>query len=307
VRPDGMIRHIRSVAHPVFDASGELTEYVGTIIDTTERKQAEAEVHRAYEVLEQQVRERTAALAQANVELRVEIAERRRTEAALAQRNEELLGLYKRVEQERALQATLLRELNHRVRNNLAAVLGILEVERGRAPRRTADEALAACAARLQAIARAHDLLAAGAFAPIDLRDFIAVVAGGIMPPAEAGALQIDLVYDEASLLLPPKPFLALACITNELIVNAVKHAFPGRAHGRIEVRAWEERERYVLEVRDDGVGFAAGADAAGTGLEIVAALCTTDLRGDCRFLQDSGTIARITFPKAVAAAGAEP
>ena len=132
--PDGMIRHIRSVAHPVFDASGELTEYVGTLIDTTERKQAEAAVHRAYETLEQQVRERTAALAQANVELRVEIAERRRTEAVLAQRNEELLGLYARVEQERALQATLLRELNHRVRNNLAAVLGILEIERGRAP-----------------------------------------------------------------------------------------------------------------------------------------------------------------------------
>jgi two-component sensor histidine kinase len=81
-------------------------------------------------------------------------------------------------------------------------------------------------------------------------------------------------------LQLPPKPFLALACITNELIVNAVKHAFPGREHGRIEVRTWEEGERYVLEVRDDGVGFAAGADAAGTGLEIVAALCTTDLRG---------------------------
>ena len=92
IRPDGMIRHIRSVAHPVFNASGELTEYVGTIIDTTERKQAEAAVHRAYEGLEQLVRERTAALAQANVELRVEIAERRRTEAILAQRNAELLG-----------------------------------------------------------------------------------------------------------------------------------------------------------------------------------------------------------------------
>jgi two-component sensor histidine kinase len=59
--------------------------------------------------------------------------------------------------------------------------------------------------------------------------------------------------------------------------------------------------------VRDDGVGFAAGADAAGTGLEIVADLCTTDLCGDCCFLRDGGTMARITFPKVVAAAGAEP
>jgi hypothetical protein len=120
------------------------------------------------------------------------------------------------------------------VRNNLAAVIGILEVERERAHPRTADEALAACASWLKAIARAHDLLAAGSFAPMDLRHFIAVVAGGIMTQAGAGAPQIEIVYDQVSLKLPPKPVLALACITNELILNAIKHAFHGRAHGRI-------------------------------------------------------------------------
>jgi C4-dicarboxylate-specific signal transduction histidine kinase len=48
VRPDGTIRHIHSLAHPVSNESGELTEYVGTIIDITERKQAEEELHKMH-------------------------------------------------------------------------------------------------------------------------------------------------------------------------------------------------------------------------------------------------------------------
>jgi signal transduction histidine kinase len=47
VRPDGSVRNIRSISRPVFDASGELTEYVGTVIDITERKQAEEALHEA--------------------------------------------------------------------------------------------------------------------------------------------------------------------------------------------------------------------------------------------------------------------
>jgi two-component sensor histidine kinase len=102
----------------------------------------------------------------------------------------------------------------------------------------------------------------------------------------------------------PPKPYLAMACIAHELVLNAVKHAFHGRRRGRVQVRVGEEGANYILEVRDDGVGIAAEAAGSGTGLEIVAALCRTDLRGDCHFLLDGGTVARVTFPKAVADGG---
>jgi two-component sensor histidine kinase len=226
------------------------------------------------------------------------------TNAELAKRNEELQALYGRVERDAAVQAILRRELNHRVRNNLAAILGVLEIERERAHLRTADEALEACMTRLHAIARVHDILATDSFGAGELRDFLDTLAGGISSAAGCSAPRLEIAYDQVSLRLPPKPFLALACIVHELILNAAKHAFRGRRHGRIQIQVREEGEHYILEVRDDGAGMAAEAVASGAGLQIVATLCHTDLRGECQFLQDGGTIARIIFPKAIAADG---
>lgn len=195
----------------------------GTVVDITARKQAEAALRRAHAELEQQVQERTAALMHTNVELRAEIAERRRAEAALA------------------------------------AGTRFLKAQ-----------------AMVEGIGRAS-----GPSAP-----------------------HIEIAYDEASLRLPPKPYLAMACIAHELVLNAVKHAFRGRQRGRIQVRVGEKGEHYILEVRDDGVGIPAEAADSGAGLEIVATLCRTDLRGECQFLLDGGTVARVIFPQAVVVDG---
>lgn len=233
-----------------------------------------------------------------------DVSARKRAEAESARRNQELLRLYEQVERDRTMKAALLKELNHRVRNNLAVIVGLLEIERERAHLRTADEALSACGARLKAIARAHDLLAASAFAAVDLRAFLDAMVEGIGRASGPGAPHIEIAYDEASLWLPPKPYLAMACIAHELVLNAVKHAFRGRQRGRIQVRVGEEGEHYILEVRDDGVGIPTEAADSGAGLEIVATLCRTDLRGECQFLLDGGTVARVIFPKAVVVDG---
>lgn len=234
-----------------------------------------------------------------------DITEFRQAEEQLQMRNRELLALYRQVEQDRQMKATLLRELNHRVRNNLAAIVGLLEMELWRAGPRTAEEALLACLERVKAIARAHELLAAGDFASLDFQEIIeAVVRGAIRQGGDS--LKIEVSIQGSPLKLPPKQFIALVFIANELVQNAAKHAFRGRERGRIEVRVGEEGGRYVLEVRDNGVGFSEETPAGkGIGLEIVSTLCRTDLAGDYVFLQDGGTVARIAFPKPVNALGA--
>ena len=74
VLPDGTIKHIHAVGHPVLDENGQVVEYVGTAIDVTERKRAEDELHKHREHLEDLVKQRTEQLAEAKA--RAEAANR---------------------------------------------------------------------------------------------------------------------------------------------------------------------------------------------------------------------------------------
>jgi len=233
-----------------------------------------------------------------------DITEIKQAEEQLQVQNRELLALYRQVEQDRAMKATLLKELNHRVRNNLAAIISLLQMELTRASLRTAEEALSACLGRVKAIARAHELLA-GDFTALDLTEIIEALVAGVISGGEETLPKIEVSIRGSPLKLPPKQFVALAFIINELLQNAAKHAFRGRERGRIEVRTGEEGGRYILEVRDDGVGLPVEMKGGnGIGLEIVQTLCRADLDGDCAFFQDGGTVVRISFPKPVLEAG---
>lgn len=93
VRPDGVIRHVVQIGETLMGAEGRAYEQVGTVQDITERKETEAELERAYAELEQRVAERTSELQAANRKLRNEIAERRRAEKTIRERDAWLRGI----------------------------------------------------------------------------------------------------------------------------------------------------------------------------------------------------------------------
>ncbi|MGC9447562.1 sensor histidine kinase [Cereibacter johrii] len=189
--------------------------------------------------------------------------------------------------------ARLMQELSHRVKNNLALVLALIDRQirtRGRI------EALE-LRGRIMAIAEVHSMLfAAGERYDLDFGRLIErlSISEALVPPERPITVDRDV---EEGIRIGPDSAVPLALVAAELLTNAVKHAFPDGRPGRIRVslhRVGADTAR--LEIADDGVGLPAGADPKTSGLAIVEALVAqADAVLERR--DEGGACFRLTFP----------
>ncbi|ODM41460.1 sensor histidine kinase [Cereibacter johrii] len=189
--------------------------------------------------------------------------------------------------------ARLMQELSHRVKNNLALVLALIDRQirtRGRI------EALE-LRGRIMAIAEVHSMLfAAGERYDLDFGRLIErlSISEALVPPERPITVDRDV---EEGIRIGPDSAVPLALVAAELLTNAVKHAFPDGRPGRIRVslhRVGADTAR--LEIADDGVGLPAGADPKPSGLAIVEALVAqADAVLERR--DEGGACFRLTFP----------
>jgi two-component sensor histidine kinase len=203
----------------------------------------------------------------------------------------------------------LLREGNHRIKNNLQLVSSLLGLQRGTLRDAGARLALQEAKQRIQAIARVHEgFYRAGEFDRVEFSDFLRALCDSLVPGAKE---QTKIVIDAARpCVIPADRATSLALIANEFITNALKHAFvPGQC-GSIVVRCAIDPSRVVvLTVADDGRGLPESFDISvqsGFGLRLVQTLAR-QIGGEVRVRRrDPGTLAeiRITPPHPVPANG---
>jgi two-component sensor histidine kinase len=192
----------------------------------------------------------------------------------------------------------LFRELDHRVRNNLAALISLLHLA-AEGAEGAAAESLQEMAERVARLADVHNLLAGRGTQPIEVRELAEVVAKNVLA-ALPGGVRIHWKVLGVPIRIPPSQVTAVALVLNELLTNSAKHAFPGRAIGSLTILVAREGDQAVLEVRDDGVGLDMARVPAGLGLTIVRTLATQNLKGSVMFAMagEGGTVVRIRFPQ---------
>jgi two-component sensor histidine kinase len=178
--------------------------------------------------------------------------------------------------------ALLFRELDHRVRNSLAALISLLHLA-AEGSEGNAAESLQEMAERVARLADVHNLMAGRGMQPVEVRELAEVVAKNVLAALPGGDRILWRVIG-VPLHVPPSQVTPVALILNELLTNCAKHAFPGRAAGSVTIQVERDGDYLGLEVRDDGVGFDPARRPAGIGLAIVQTLVTSNLRGSVRF-----------------------
>jgi GAF domain-containing protein len=204
-----------------------------------------------------------------------------------------------------ATSAAVVREMHHRIKNNLQTVAMLLGMQAGEGG--PAAAALQTAGGRIQSIAAVHEALSEHGFRLVDLRPVVERIVRLTAQSMVRPGLKAEVMVEGDALLLPSRPATSLALAVNELLQNALEHAFAGRAEGRVRILLAHTPDGMLVEIRDDGVGLAGGAPQPSLGLDIVQTLVRDDLCGKLEFQSDAqGTRATIRIPRAEEFAEAE-
>ena len=194
----------------------------------------------------------------------------------------------------------LLKEIHHRVKNNLQVVCSLLNIQSGLTRDPEAKMAFLASVDRVRSMAYAHEnVYRAGDLANIDFEAHVRMLTSTLMRNYAPGS-GIQCVIDAGGITLGIDVAIPCGLIINELVTNAIKHAFPQRSSGLILVAAHAiDGGRLRLTVRDDGVGIPdilIGGEAQTMGMNIVS-LLANQLEGTVSVQRDGGTAFIIEFP----------
>lgn len=189
----------------------------------------------------------------------------------------------------------LLHEVDHRVKNNLQLVVSLLVLQRRRETNPQVRAALAAILGRVNAVAVVHRRLFQDDPQTFDIATFL----GDLVEDRGEGPAKIQLSAERAE--APTAVAAPLALVVNELLANAVTHAFPGDRTGSIAVSVGRQADKLWIEIADDGVGVPSDL-VDGFGLTIVRILCR-QLKADFEMRPaDPGIRAIVILPIAATA-----
>ena len=257
------------------------------VVEIEERRSAQESLRRAHDQLEMKVKERTEDLTRANSALHTKIEDRKVAEERIT------ASLHEK--------EVLLKEVNHRVKNNLQLISSLLNLQSRTLDDEAALAALTESQGRVRSMALLHQqLYESPDLARIDFGEYLVNLASSVLSTYEVRGDSITLRVESDQIRLGIDKAIPCGLIINELITNVLKYAFVGRDGGEIRIECRRHDDGLTLIVSDDGVGLPPGLDIYETetlGLQVVTTL-TDQIGGSVRVSNHNGSTFSVAFPE---------
>lgn len=202
------------------------------------------------------------------------------------------------------VKSAMVREMHHRVKNNLQMIAMLLRLQMRDGREVSGREVLTETINRILSIAAVHEILAAEGLGTVSVREMLDRVVHTVTQTMAPPGFTLDARVSGDDVHLPTQQATSLALVVNELLQNAMEHAFSGRPKGQVIIVLMLGPEALRVEVRDDGVGLPDGfaiERSSDLGLEIVRTLVQDDLKGRIWFTNAGGARVVITMPRPAA------
>ena len=200
-------------------------------------------------------------------------------------------------------QAVLVREVNHRVKNNLSAIISMLHMEQDRGE----AEGLASylpvlgdLVGRIEGLSTVHSLLSASGWRPLEVSELCRQVVNAALQGLPLGK-RIDVRIMPSQVRIDSNQAHHLTLVINELATNAVKYALESRHGASISIDFFQKGHNLEVLFRDDGPGYPDpilqnGFIPSSIGFELIRGITRQSLAGEVDFTNDKGAVARIVF-----------
>jgi two-component sensor histidine kinase len=197
-----------------------------------------------------------------------------------------------------------IREIHHRVKNNLQTIAALLRLQGRRLQSPEAQEAIEESERRIRSIAIVHETLSREPGDEVRFDDIVQPLVRVVAETVTGPDRDLRLAVEGDAGMLPGDLATPLAVVLNELMQNAVDHAFTnGLSEGRVDVRLERGEDVVTMEVRDNGAGLPERFSldtSRGLGLTIVQALVTGELGGSIEMRSDGGASVTVKVPVAM-------
>lgn len=204
------------------------------------------------------------------------------------------------VEKALADREMLIREIHHRVKNNLQIISSILNIQAHASEHEAVTEALLESRSRIQSMSVVHEQLYKTAeLGKINIQDYVSTLLEQIEIALDPSDADIDMHWNIEPVQLDIDTAIPLGLVISELVNNAYKHAFTDASAGKISVELAAVGNNCALKVRDNGTGSELANESAADsfGIRLINTLVGS-LNGELVWSQTNGTTATITFAK---------